>query len=455
MSLRTVLSLLAAASCLFSASRAEQISNVENGLAPRIHIEGDPPVRWGVAGRQKHHKVPAVSVAVVNGGKIEWAKGYGEGITAETRFQAASISKPVAAMTALRMVVRGELNLDEDINSKLKSWKLPANDWHKPVTLRQLLSHTAGLTVHGFPGYASTAPVPTLVQILKGEKPANTAAIAVNVEPGSIYRYSGGGYQVLQLLIEDVTGKPFAAVVKSLVLDPCRMKNSGYGQPAPAAAAPAFNSKGEPVPGRWHIYPEQAAAGLWTTPSDLARFLLAVNTSKLLPEAMTKEMLTPVKSGYGLGFSIEGSGDSERFGHGGANMGYRCIATLYRNRGQGVVVMTNGDNGSALAGEMVRAVAEAYDWPSQKPVSMKPAVLSQAQMTALAGEYQDGDLKIRIEPAGKSLHVTAFGNVLEFVPESEVRFVPLSDGAPPLVFEKDSTGSVTGLNAGGRKMKRL
>jgi CubicO group peptidase (beta-lactamase class C family) len=452
---RLLVSAIIAASSLFPASVGERITKVERGLAPRIQIDGEAPLRWAIPERQLFHKVPGVSVAVVNDGNIDWAKGYGDGITSSTRFQAASISKPVAAVTALRLVVRGQLKLDEDVNQKLKSWKIPENKWGKPLTVRQLLSHTAGLTVHGFPGYTRTAAVPTLVQILKGEKPANTAAIVCNVEPGSIHRYSGGGYEVLQLLIEDATRMPFAAVVKSLVLDPANMKDSGYDQPPATKAALAHDREGEPVPGGWNIYPEQAAAGLWTTPSDLARFLLAVKASKLLPEALTAEMLTPVKDDYALGFGIEGSGEAERFGHNGANRGYRCSATLYRKRGQGVVIMTNGDNGSTLANEIGRAVAEAYGWPSGKSVPLKIAALSDAEMRAFTGEYQDGDVKLKITPTGRSLRVSAFGQVSEFVPETGLRFVPLGDGAPTLVFEKDGAGRITGLTAGGRKMKKL
>jgi CubicO group peptidase (beta-lactamase class C family) len=455
MVIRILLFTTCVASSLISAPIADRAGNVEKQLTPRLRIDGQPAVQWTIDDRQALHKVPAVSVAVINDGKIEWAKGYGAGISPQTQFQAASISKPVAAMTALRMVVRGELSLDEDVNKRLKSWKIPQNTWGKPVTLRQILSHTAGLTVHGFPGYAKTAPIPTLVQILNGEKPANTEAVVVDVEPGSIYRYSGGGYEVVQLLIEDVTGKPFAQVVKSLVLEPAGMKDSGYDQPLPGKAALAYNGKGEPVSGGWHVYPEQAAAGLWTTPSDLARFLLAVNASKLLPQSMTTDMLTPVKDGYALGFGIEGSGEAETFGHGGSNMGYRCTATLFRNGRQGAVVMSNGDNGDAIANELVRAVAQEYGWPSHKPVTMKVAVLSDAQLAALTGEFQDGNMKVRVTSGGKSLKVSAFGQVFEFVPKTELHFIPLTDGPPELLFDKDSDGKVTGLTAAGRKLKKL
>ncbi|HYP04710.1 MAG TPA: serine hydrolase domain-containing protein [Bryobacteraceae bacterium] len=367
--------------CLLAApSKEERVAKIESGLTPRVRIEGQSVTRWPIAERMKFHNVPAVGVAVVEDGKLSWAKTYGAGWSVRTRFQAASISKPVAAVAALRLVARGDLSLDEDVNKKLKSWKVPENQWGKPITLRQLLSHTAGLTVHGFPGYAKTAEIPTGVQIVKGGPPANTAAVVVNVEPGTIFRYSGGGYQVLQVLIEDVTGKPFARAVKELVLDPADMKDSGYDQPPIASAARGHNSKGEPIAGDWHIHPEQAAAGLWTTPTDVARFLIAVHTSKLLPPAVTKEMLTPVKDGYALGFGIEGEGQAESFGHNGSNVGYRCFAVLYKNGKHGLVVMTNGDSGAGVAGEIVRAVAEEYGWSSHRAVMLKAADVSDGQV---------------------------------------------------------------------------
>lgn len=443
--------LLAATLCAADSAR---IASVEQGLTRRINIEGQPQVHWTIAERQKHHKVPAISVAVINDGKIEWAKAYGDGVTTHTRFQAASISKPVAAVTALQLVAQGKLSLDEKVNKKLKSVQIPENKWGKPVTLRQLLSHTAGLTVHGFPGYEKTVPLPTLVQIVKGEKPANTAAVVVDVEPGSIYRYSGGGYQYVQILIEDVTGQPFAAAAKKYVLDPAKMADSGYDQPKESAAAPAYDSKGQPVAGGWNIYPEQTAAGLWTTPSDLARFLLAMSSSKLLPEALTKEALTPIKGGYGLGFGMEGSGPAETFGHGGSNRGYRCQAMLYRNGRQGAVVMTNSDNGDAIVGEITRAVANAYDWPSRKPTTHKMITLPEGQLDALAGAYQGPGLKLEISRNGNGLRVAVRDRLVDFVPESESRFIPLDDGAPSLVFEKDSNGIVV-LKAGGGTFKKL
>src|SRR5947199_1476359 len=235
--------------------------------------------------RRRH--IPGLSLAVIQDGKIIRAKGYGVAeqggerwVTASTLFQAGSISKSVAALGALRLVEQGKLALDEDVNAKLNTWKVPENSFtrEKKVTLRGILSHTAGLTVHGFPGYAVNGPVPSLVQVLDGAKPTNTAPIRVDILPGSKWRYSGGGYTVMQQMIIELTGKPFPRFMEDAVLGPLGMNESTYEQPLPAdkakLTATGHSRDRSPIKGRWHIYPEMAAAGLWTTASDLARFAI-------------------------------------------------------------------------------------------------------------------------------------------------------------------------------------
>src|SRR5262245_2270193 len=256
-------------------------------------------------------KIPGLSLAIVQEGKIVKARAYGvteaggsQPVTPATLFQAGSISKPVTAFGALVLVQRGKLDLDADVNLKLKTWKVPASDVArgKKVTLRRLLSHSAGLTVHGFPGYAVGEPVPSVVQILDGAKPANTDPIRVDLEPGTKFRYSGGGYTVAQQLILDVTGKPFPQTMRDLVLGPLGMSQSTYEQPLPrdkAELTPTGHGGDRVrIDGRWHIYPEMAAAGLWTTPSDLARFAIGVQQaaagkSKVLGRGLARQMLAP------------------------------------------------------------------------------------------------------------------------------------------------------------------
>lgn len=271
-------------------------------------------------------KVPGLSLAVVSEGKIVRARGYGviesgssTPVTEDTLFQAGSVSKPVAAFGAMRLVETGKLSLDDDVNATLKSWKVPENEFTatEKITLRRLLSHTAGLTVHGFPGYAVDAPQPTLVQILSGEKPANTSAVRADLEPGSRWRYSGGGYSVMQQLVIDVTGHPYPEFMHDTVLKPAGMLGSTFAQPLPpdlAAKTATGHSHGKPVKGRWHVYPEMAAAGLWTTASDLARFAIAMQQSiagkpgALLSAETAELMVTPGQGSYGLGFAIASSG---------------------------------------------------------------------------------------------------------------------------------------------------
>lgn len=351
-----------------------RIQRVEQGLRPL----NASPVAWNLAERMKFYKVPGVSIAVINGGKIEWARGYGvvseggKAVDSETLFQAASISKPVASMAALRLVEQGKLSLDDDVNLKLRSWKVPESEFTKQekVTLRRLLNHSAGLTVHGFPGYASDVAVPSLQQVLDGKPPANTAAIRVDVTPGTLWRYSGGGYEVMQQTVEDVTGKPFPEVMQTLVLGPAGMKRSTYKQPLPAGladnAAAAHRSDGTMIPGRWHTYPEQAAAGLWTTPSDLARFAMAIQQGRILKPAARTEMLTKVKGDYGLGLGLRETGGHKSFAHGGSNAGFQCMLFAYLDDGSGVVVMTNGDQGGKLLDEILRSVSAEYGWADFK-----------------------------------------------------------------------------------------
>ena len=334
--------------------------------------------------------VPGVSVAVVKDFQIHWAKTYGVAdvetgrpTDATTLFQAASISKPVTAMAAMRLVQEHRLDLDRDVNSILKSWRVPASDLttDRPVTPRALFSHTSGADDgFGFPGYAPTAPRPTLVQILEGQPPSNVGKVLFARPPFQGYKYSGGGVTIMQLALMDVTGGPFADFMQSTVLGPLEMANSSYEQPLPAAlagrAARAHDGQGRRMAAPWHIYPEQAAAGLWTTPADLARFVIEVQKAvrgpagRVLAQASAREMISPVGVGpFGVGLTIEKRGEGWYFSHGGANWGFRADILGHLRKGYGVVIMTNGDSGSALISEIEARVAAAYNWDSlDKPI---------------------------------------------------------------------------------------
>ena len=398
---------VAAARTQTSVDPAPRIARIEQGLLPAVHVTNASPVKYTLAERLAFHKVPAVSVAFVENGKVAWARAYGVAdvaagtrATTDTLFQAASISKPLAALAVLRLVQDGKLALDEDVNLKLRSWKVPDSDFTKEekVTLRRLLTHSAGTTVSGFPGYASTDAVPSTIQVLNGEKPANTAAVRVDVQPGTMMRYSGGGFTIMQLLVSDITGKSFPHVMREFVLDPVGMTASTYEQPLPASmkarATLAYMRSGDPVAGGPHTYPEMAAAGLWTTPSELAKVAIELEaafegrSSRVLSLATIKQMLTHQRDGYGLGIAVSGEGAALRFGHNGANAGYRCQWTHYPNRHQGVIVMTNSDAGGEVMSELVRAIAAEYDWPDFKPVQRTRATIDPSALPALAAVYQ-------------------------------------------------------------------
>lgn len=439
---------------------ARRIEAVTSGLRPAVSLKGAPS-RRALADEMAALKVPGVSIAVIHDGKIEWARGFGvtrrgrAPVTAETLFQAGSVSKPVAAMAALRLVQEGKLSLDGDVNATLKSWTLPPSAFtaSKPVTLRALLSHTAGTTVHGFAGYAAGEAVPTLPQVLSGAPPANSAPVIVDQPVGETYRYSGGGYSIAQQMMIDATGKPFPALVRDSVFKPIGMVHSTEDQPLDAARlariAWPHDATGVPIPGGPHTYPEMAAAGLWTTAEDLARFVIDLQRSAngradgVLSPEMTKTMLTPVKGGYGLGLNVGGAGPRKYFAHDGSNAGYKATLVGYPD-GDGVVVMTNGDQGYQLGEEIVRAVAAEYGWPDYRPVEREVAKVAIADQARFVGTFTikgPGDFEIRRD--GDRLVAEIWKGVVDpLYPASASEFFILSQDLR-LVFSDADHGTVT------------
>jgi CubicO group peptidase (beta-lactamase class C family) len=420
--------------------------------------------------------VPGVSVAVIHHGVIEWAQGFGvmsvggPPVTAETLFQAGSISKPVAAMAALHQVQIGKLSLDADVNTLLTSWKLPDAPiaGGKPVTLRELLTHTGGTTVHGFPGYATDAPVPSLVQVLDGEKPANTPAIRIEAAPGSKWNYSGGGYTIMQQMLIDVTKEPFPKLLHDTVLAPIGMTHSTYQQPLPeamrASAAAPYEADGKPVPGGAHTYPERAAAGLWTTPTDLSRYLIEVqrslkgNANHVLSQQMTKQMLTPGMGQYGLGLAIGGSAANPYFGHGGVNDGFECTMSAYELDGEGAVVMTNAQGGSRLADEVMRSIAAVYHWPDFQPNVRATVTVDPKILATYVGTYEirpNFDLAVTVQDGHLVTQPTGQGSY-SMLAESETKFSAIAFDAE-IEFVKDAQGNVSylTLRQNGHETKAL
>jgi CubicO group peptidase (beta-lactamase class C family) len=366
-------------------------------------------------------QIAGLSLAVIQHGRVSLARAYGvvdrrtrAPVSTSTLFQAGSISKPVSALGALHLVESGRLTLDGDVNAQLTSWKVPENRFTtaQKVTLRRLLSHSAGVTVHGFPGYDVSAPMPMLVQVLDGALPANTAPIRVDTTPGAIWRYSGGGFTIMQQLMIDVTHEPFPRFMQQTVLRPIGMTSSSFEQPPTpdraARTASGYYADRTPVPGRWHVYPEMAAAGLWTTPTDLARFAIEIQQTLagkghgVISPAMARQYVTEQNGGSGLGIGVNGSGRELRFSHGGRDEGFDAQLVAFAETGQGAVIMINANDNSRFTTRILGFIARAYGWPgaaSDSPAVVRGVPVTAGRLARYAGYYEAAEnLMITLVP---------------------------------------------------------
>ena len=442
---------------------------VENGLLAALQIAGRPVERFTIAERMERYAVPGAAVAVVDDGEVSWAGGYGvrragstDAVHATTLFQAASISKAVSAVAVLALVEAGDLGLDDDVNRHLRSWRLPASEHtaERPVTLRHLLSHTAGTSVPGFPGYPVGAPVPELPAVLSGTGGANTPDVHSFTAPGTLTQYSGGGTTIVQLLVTEVTGRPFDELVHQLVLVPFGMVDSAFDQPLAAhrrgRAAVAHDDGGRPVPGDHHVYPELQAAGLWTTVVDLARWVIGVQQVLRghrvgpISQQMAELMITEIGDGpFGLGPEMGGEGEVRRFGHSGGNEGFRSQVDGLVHRPVGAAILTNANGGTTLTGEIRRAVAAEYGWGSMGAPPLELADVDPAVLASYAGSYVgpfDRPMKLRFETdeEGRS-------ELYSPAPYGRRRMLPLG----PTTFLDEETGATLEVHASGGTVERI
>lgn len=442
----------------------ERIAQVENGLFPPNAPAYAP--RRSLHERMAEDRVPGVSIAVISGGEIEWAKAYGvrangqaQQVNTETLFQAASISKPVAALAILRLVEAGKFDLDTDVNEYLTSWQVPPTDgWQPRLTLRQLLSHSAGVTVHGFLGYSHTDAVPTPVEILQGVSPANSDPMLVDTLPGAQFRYSGGGISIAQQVAADVLQTRFSEIAYEWALKPLGMTHSTYAQPLPeplfANVALGHYYTGETVEGGWYTMPELAAAGLWTTPTDLARFLIALRRayageSSPVSQQVAQWMLTETipnafDLSMGLGIFLKRWDEAATCEHSGGNVGYKCNAKIYyEGSDYGAVVMTNADYGYQLVQETVNSIGAAYGW-KQPPSDAKPA--GEVQESEYTGTYQlTTGLKLTIARDGETLTAQVGQQPplqLQALERGKYRLYPLQTA---IAFAREAAGGAAGI----------
>lgn len=419
-------------------------SRIENSLSPMLQISGQPVPTYSIEDRLTQLGIPGVSIAVAHEGKILWKAGYGMAdisqnrkMDANTLLLAGSISKPVAALRALQLVEQGKINLDGNVNDYLTSWQVPDNEFTKTekVTLRRILNHTAGLTVWGFPGYDKGDDVPSTVDVLNGK--GNTDEVVVYKTPGESWQYSGGGYTIMQLAIADVTQQHFAKTLQEHVLDPLNMQNSTFENPLPKKyhkiAATGYRENGDEVEGKWPIYPEMAAAGLWTTPSQLIQYGIEVQRihssqkDGILSADMINTMLTPGDNDHGLGPTV----NEHSFGHGGADEGFRARLTTWKDSAYAAVVMVNSDNGSIVR-EILLAIAKEYELPGVEPTIRSLVKLEPTVLQSYVGTYKtpdDGEVQVTLVDDGVSIFYEKYDYRFTALPQSDTEFFHNRNGS--------------------------
>jgi len=424
-------------------STEARLERIENNISGLFRIEGREVPKYNINDRLKALGIPGISVAFVKDGKIEWVRAYGmadvasgKKMTPETMLLAGSISKPVAAIRAHQMVENGTFNLDENINSYLKTWQLPDNEFtvDEKVTLRRILNHTAGLTVWGFPGYDKGDEVPSTIGVLDGK--GNTDSVRVYKKPGESWMYSGGGYTIMQLMIEENESVSFTESLQTNVLDRMNMQKSTFGNPLPdtyhTMAATGYRGDGREVEGKWPIYPEMAAAGLWTTPSQLIQYAIEIqkiNNSQqdgILKYETVKEMLTPGMNDHGLGPIIK----EHFFEHGGADEGFRANLMAWKDQPYALVTMVNSDNGS-IQQELLLAVANEYKLPGIEPDVRENIKLDAADLQKYTGKYKVermGDVELKADGNHLFVHAAFSPEPIQLNAESDGRFYVARDG---------------------------
>jgi CubicO group peptidase (beta-lactamase class C family) len=453
-----------------------KIKQVENNLSGWLQIQ-DSVNEWNLQQRMAHYNLRGLSIAVVHNYKIEWARGYGladtatqKPVTTQTLFQAGSISKSLNGVGVLKLVQDKKLDLYADINQYLRTWKFPYDSLTKgkKISTANLLSHTAGLTVHGFPGYANGDTIPALTEVLNGTPPANTRAVRSQFEPGLLYQYSGGGTTISQLLLQDVTDQAYDAYMWQKVLQPMGMTMSSYTQP-PAKdkqqyLATGYRDDGKEVDTKYHVYPEQAAAGLWTNPTDLCKYIIETQLSlqgssnKVLDQQMTTLRLTPyVDSSAALGVFITQKGNDKYFSHNGADEGFLSAYTGSFTNGNGVVVMVNSDNSSIL-NEVINSVAKVYGWKDYyKPIVKKIITPAAEVLAGYNGDYSlAGDTLTLSTTGGQSFFTVNRSDVFKIYYTADEGFFA-NELSFAFSFEKDATGKLTGFYfmRGNKKMSAV
>ncbi|WP_087022978.1 serine hydrolase domain-containing protein [Thaumasiovibrio subtropicus] len=448
------------------------IDAIESNLYSPIEIVGDAPST--LQQRMAHYQVPGLVIAVINDHELAWVKGYGvkeagkaAPVTEETLFQVASISKAVTSTAVLHLASQDKIDLDKEANDYLTSWKVPdsKHTTHHPVLVRHFINHTSGLSQHGFPGYPIDQPVPNAAQILTGEAPANTEAVHSILPPGISLKYSGGGYTALQQLLIDHFDIPFAALLEQTLLSPLKMENSTFELPLPesksAQVATGHPQNGLPIEGRYHQFPELAAAGLWTTAPDLAKFIIEIQTalkggeSHLIDQKTAKTLTSPsIVPYHGMGYFLN---DYQRdgngyFEHSGWNYGYVSRFVAHTQSGQGVIVLTNANQPGILS-EIVNSVAKAYEWQDFSIAQRTPKTITEDEITLAIGTYRhENGYEMSIFREGKRLFIQfPEQEKKELIKTADYTFIRRDLETPMIISHQDDGVGLAFVNPDGSR----
>lgn len=435
--------------------------------------------------RMAHYGVPGVAVGVIEDGNLVFAQGYGvlqqgsdQPVTADTVFSVGSVSKVATALMTLHLVETDLIDLDDDITHAVAGWSPSSDNPYSDAALtpRMVLSHTGGLNLHGFADFMPGEDLPTALETLNGEAPASHPALDIQALPGSRYRYSGGGYTLLQEFIAQQAEDEFASVAETALFGPLDLSRSSFANPLPedhGNIAKAHDREGAPtaLPRGYEAMPEMAASGLWTSARDLGTLVAEMiqayrGESAYLSQDMALAMMTRVApSEHGLGPRIMG----HVFHHGGANNSYRAWIEGDLQTGNGLVVLTNASNGMDLAIEIRNAMNDAMDWDVNPVINLPDMPVSAEHLARLEGVYvldpdqsrsQQAQLNRRpfvsdltVSAEGESVFISYDGgeNRSELTPIAPNRYVltsfPTRLGAFEIEFHTTASGEVSVVEA--------
>ena len=455
------------AGCIIHKDSDEGKVQLENGIRGQVKFSGESENLSSIPDKMSGYKIPSLSLAVINQGKIEWADIYQnenfpeeQKLDCENIFQAASLSKPVTFLAAVRMHAAGEIDLDKNIQSYLKDFVVPQGKQtsENPVTFRNIFSHTSGIIPGGYQGYAKDLPFPSDLDVLRGSAGVNSPAIEVVTPPNETLAYSGGAYTLAEVALQDIFSDEFSNIMKKWILEPAGMKHSEFTQPLPASksnlAAKGYTQSGNVLDGGWRNHPEQAAAGLWSNAVDMAKFLIEIykayqGKSSIFSQSDIESILSHQRDGQVYGFILNRSGDDLALTHYGGNAGYRTGMTISLTSGNGLVYLINSDNGGALGNELLLSASQVYDWQHFKQISVKRKHISPEILKGLSGQYKWNDqidLSITFDESSNLISlIFPNGDAYRLIPidGEDLEFIHPNTGVRVAFLTKDDLKSFT------------